>query len=232
MKNKLTFFSAIIITIAISCNSSAQKTTINVDVFQKAIHEKNIQLLDVRTITEFNSGHILNSLQANWNDKKEFADRTSHLKKDVPVYTYCLSGFRSGEATKWLLQNGFKEVYHLGGGIVAWKNKNLPIEGQKEVAQISLKEYESKISSSSKAVLVDFGATWCPPCKKMEPIITDLVKTHGAQFDLIKIDGGDQIDISNLMQIEAFPTFIIYKNGKEVWRKQGILSKEELLKHL
>ncbi len=219
---------SIIIFTTISCNSEAQKTNLNVETFHKAMQEKNIQLLDVRTIEEYNSGHIANSLQANWNNKKEFTDRTSHLKKDIPVYTYCVSGYRSGEATKWLLQNGFKEVYNLDGGIVAWKNKGLPTEGQKEVNQISLSEFFSKINTN-KTVLVDIGATWCPPCKQMEPIISDLIKSKIENLEILKIDGGEQTELTNQLNIEAFPTFIIYKNGKEVWRKQGIVSKETII---
>lgn len=228
----MNFFSAIIITIAISCNSTAQKTNLTVEEFKNGLKNEKAQILDVRSLEEYNSGHIQNAFLANWNIESQFIERINHLDKNKPVYTYCLSGIRSASATRWLLKNGFKEAYNLDGGISAWLRAGLDLEGKKEVKQISLQEYESKISSSNKTVLVDFGAIWCPPCKKMEPVLDSLVKTNGNQFDLIKIDGGEQIDITNLMQVEAFPTFIMYKNGKEVWRKQGIISKEEFIKNL
>lgn len=228
----MNFFSAIIITIAISCNSTAQKTNLTVEEFKNGLKNEKAQILDVRSLEEYNSGHIQNAFLANWNIESQFIERINHLDKNKPVYTYCLSGIRSASATRWLLENGFKEAYNLDGGISAWLRAGLDLEGKKEVKQISLQEYESKISSSNKTVLVDFGAIWCPPCKKMEPVLDSLVKTNGNQFDLIKIDGGEQIDITNLMQVEAFPTFIMYKNGKEVWRKQGIVSKEEFIKNL
>ncbi len=73
-----------------------------------------------------------------------------------------------------------------------------------------------------KTVLVDFNAVWCPPCKKMAPGLDSLVSTHGSQFVLVKIDGGNQTDICKELKVYKFPTFIIYKKGKEVWRKQGL----------
>jgi thioredoxin-like negative regulator of GroEL len=59
-----------------------------------------------------------------------------------------------------------------------------------------------------------------------------LQKTNGSAFTLIKIDGGAQTSLVNEMHIEEFPTFIIYKGGKPVWQKQGLLSKEDILKQL
>ena len=78
---------------------------------------------------------------------------------------------------------------------------------------------------TDKTVLVDFGAEWCPPCKKMAPIVDELEKEGNS---VIKIDGGTQKDLCKDMQISAFPTFIVYKNGAEIWRKTGVVSKEEL----
>lgn len=214
-----------------ACNTVAQQTNITVEDFQKAVQNNNSQILDVRTIEEYNSGHIPKALQANWNNRKEFTDRTSHLQKNKPVYTYCVSGFRSAEATKWLKENGFKEVYNLSGGMVAWNGNNLPVEGKTDVPQISIQEFQSKLNSS-ETFLVDIGAVWCPPCKKMEPVIEKLSKENTSIFKLITIDGGEQTELANQLKVDAFPTFIIYKKGKEIWRQQGIVSYETLLNQL
>ena len=94
-----------------------------------------------------------------------------------------------------------------------------------------MEEYLAQLKSD-KPVLVDIGAVWCPPCKKMEPVIKELIQSHGTQFKFVQIDGGVQESIIKELNASSFPTFIIYKNGKEVWRKEGIVSKEELLKNL
>lgn len=210
---------------------SQSGATISVIDFDKGIHQNNIQLLDVRTQKEYNSGHLKNSFLADWTDKKTFQERVQSLDKSKPVYTYCLSGGRSNAAAKWLRLNGFKEVYNLDGGIVAWKRSRKPVEGVQTAKPISSEAFFKSLPKN-KTVLVDIGAVWCPPCKKMEPVIKDLQKNKGNLFSLVNVNGGEQDELAKALKADSFPTFIIYKKGKEMWRKQGIVSKEELLAQL
>lgn len=212
-----------------SCNS---QTSTNVDVanFEQAIAKGNMQLLDVRTPGEYQSGHLSNALLANWNDDAEFKKRTEALDKSKPVYTYCLSGVRSAAATEWLRQQGFT-AYNLSGGINAWKKAGKPVEQATAVKQMSQAEYEAMISTN-KTVLVDISAVWCPPCKVMTPIVDSLAKAKGDKIVLVKIDGGDQTGLCKILNVNAFPTLIIYKQGKLVWQKEGIVSANEIAKQL
>jgi thioredoxin-like negative regulator of GroEL len=66
----------------------------------------------------------------------------------------------------------------------------------------------------------------------MEPILGELQKTKELDFILVKIDGGVHTDVMTTLNIEPIPFFIVYKNGKEVWRKQGMQTKEKLLKQI
>lgn len=210
-----------------ACNSQAQSTNLSVAEFEKGIAQINIQILDVRTPGEYQSGHLKNALLADWNNDAEFQQRVNALDKSKPVYTYCLSGGRSSAASQYLKQNGFT-TYNLSGGISAWKRENKPVEEAALVKQITLDEYFAQIPKD-KTVLVDFSAVWCPPCKKMAPVIDSLVKTHNSQFVLVKVNGGEQTDICKALRVEGFPTFIIYKQGKEVWRKEGIVKLKEFI---
>lgn len=81
-------------------------------------------------------------------------------------------------------------------------------------------------------MLVDFGAAWCPPCKQMEPVLEKLAKDLPGAFKLVKVDGGNDIDVMKSQKVEALPVFIIYKNGKETWRKQGVIELDVLKKAL
>lgn len=211
-----------------SCTSSAQNTNIEVMEFEKAISQPNVQLLDVRTAEEFASGHIKNALQADWNNDSQFEERVKALDKSKPLYVYCLSGGRSKSAMQWLMDNGFTNVYNLNGGIGAWDRAGKEIEGEQKVAAISWQKYLAMIPTD-KTVLVDVGATWCPPCKKMNPVIDSLI---ALKKTVVKIDGGTQPELCNKLKIDAFPVFIIYKNGKETKRLQGVLSMEVLKNEL
>jgi rhodanese-related sulfurtransferase len=199
--------------------------------FSSGIERPGIQLLDVRTAEEYKNGHIKNSLQANWNDNNEFQSRTGHLDKNRPVYVYCLAGGRSAAAAKWLRTEGFHEVFELKTGMNGWRQAGLPVESNANVASMTLADYE-KLVKGQLTVLVDFGASWCPPCKKMEPILAELQKEAGSRFTLVKVDGGTDVEVLKALKVEALPCFLIYKNGTLTWRHQGIASKEELLGNL
>jgi len=220
------FLSAFLFMITACSLNGQQANAINPDAFLKAISAGKIQVLDVRTADEYKSGHINNALQANWLDKNEFNDRTSHLDKNKTVYIYCLSGGRSGAAAEVLRTKGYN-VINLEGGINAWKRESKPLVGvDPNAKQTTMTSYEGQVRSTN-IVLVDFGAEWCPPCKKMEPVLDSFMKQNSKKLTLVKMDGGIETALMKSLNVEALPTFILYKNGKEVKRKQGLVTQEE-----
>jgi len=220
------FLSAFLLMITACSLNGQQANAINPDAFLKAMSAGEIQVLDVRTADEYKSGHINNALQANWLDKNEFNDRTSHLDKNKTVYIYCLSGGRSGAAAEVLRTKGYN-VINLEGGINAWKRESKPLVGvDPNAKQTSMASYEGQVRSTN-IVLVDFGAEWCPPCKKMEPVLDAFMKQNNKKLTLVKMDGGIETALMKSLKVEALPTFILYKNGKEVKRKQGLVTQEE-----
>lgn len=214
-----------------SCDAPAQNQNVNAEKFQQHTAAPGVQILDVRTAGEYQNGHIKNALQADWLQQDQFKDRVQYLDKTKPVLVYCASGGRSGKAAQWLEQNGFKQIENLEGGFTQWKLENKPVEGIENVIQLTGKEYEN-YTKVDGTVLVDFGAGWCPPCKLMVPVIDAVKSELKDKFKLVKVDGGVNTDIMKQLNVAALPTFIVYKNGKEVWRKQGITEKAELIKHL
>lgn len=208
-----------------------KKNELGTTDFETGIKVAGVQVLDVRTAGEYQSGHIKNALQADWTNQPQFMERIAFVDKTRPVYVYCLAGGRSHAAAEWMRKNGFSEVKELVGGINAWKRDNKPVEGASNEPQMTLAQYKASIPSN-KTVLVDFGAAWCPPCVQMNPVLDELVKDKDLKFQLIKIDGGVHTNLMKELKLEPIPVFILYKKGKEVWRHQGIISKEELRKIL
>lgn len=215
--------------ILFSCNAPAQNKNVDVSTFQQHLND-DVQLLDVRTMGEYSSGHIKNALLANWMDKKEFTQHVQYLDKEKAVLIYCASGSRSGQAAKWLAENGFKNIENLKGGFTEWKLENKPVEAERNVAQMTIDDYYNLLKND-KPVLVDFGAEWCPPCKIMQPVLDNLQNEMKDNFKLVKVDAMNTAVMQQL-DVSTLPTFVVYKNGKEVWRKQGIASKDELKKEL
>lgn len=230
------FFALCITTIMLpsffySCMAQSKKVLTAVEFEKEIAGKENIQLLDVRTPGEFFSGHLKNAMLADWNNKSEFDRRINFIDKTKPVYIYCLGGGRSSAAAAKMEKLGFENIIELKGGINAWKAANLPLDGQSNEKQLSIEDFKNSITAH-KTVLVDFGAAWCPPCKTMEPVLKSLEENNKGKFVIVKVDGGRDEDILKEYKVTALPVFIIFKDGKQVWRKDGIATEEEMASHL
>lgn len=212
--------------------SCAQKPSMDLTVdaakFSKAIAAPDAQILDVRTASEYQSGHIANALQANWLDPREFKNRTQYLDKSKTIYIYCQSGGRSASAQTALIQAGFN-VVNLEGGISNWRMQEMPIEGAGNKAQMRVVDFE-KLIESNEYVLVEIGALWCPPCRKMQPVVDGLKQSPPKPFYFLAVDGGQDMEVMQSVKTDDLPTFILYKSGIEVWRKVGVTPKEDFVK--
>ena len=209
-------------------NKSSIELTISTTAFSTAVKQPGAQILDVRTAGEYQSGHIANALQANWLDPKEFKNRTQHLDKSKMIYIYCQSGGRSASAQAALMEAGFK-VVNLEGGMSNWRMQQMPVEGKGNAVQMRVVDFE-KVLQSNQYVLVDIGAVWCPPCRKMQPVMDALKQTPPKPFYFLAVDGGQDMDVMKSVKADDLPTFILYKNGVEVWRKVGVAPKEDFEK--
>jgi rhodanese-related sulfurtransferase len=209
-----------------SCSAQTPQLLTVAD-FEKEINKDSVQLLDVRTPGEYANGHLKNTLLANWNDAKEFDRRIAFVDKNKPVYVYCLSGGRSAAAAEKMRKEGYLQVYELDGGINAWKAAEKPLVGKNNAPAMTIEAFNAAIQSSA-TVLVDFGAEWCPPCKKMEPILKSLQAHQAEKYTLLKVDGGHDDAILKQYHITALPVFILFKNGKQVWRRDGTATEEEI----
>lgn len=84
--------------------------------------------IDVRTQSDFESGHIINALHIPLAEMPKAADKLKK-HKDKPLVVYCSAGTLSGQAVKELKSMGFEQTHALKGGLSAWRGENLPVTG-------------------------------------------------------------------------------------------------------
>ena len=201
-----------------------------IDDFEKKYKETpNAQLIDVRTTGEYGGGHLPKAQNIDYKSA-DFTEKIQTLDKSKPVFLYCLSGGRSGEAMTILKQNGFNEVYNMGGGYLKWTSKMKPVEGVKPVDSKNAmsKEYLDKLLKGGKVVMLDFYATWCAPCLKMMPTVDKLKAELGDKVAIEKVDSDANKALVADFKVDEIPTFLIFKDGKMVIRAVGFQTDKAL----
>jgi thioredoxin 1 len=82
-------------------------------------------------------------------------------------------------------------------------------------------EFESLVLKSDVPVLVDFWATWCPPCRMIAPIVGEIHGELGGKVKVMKMDTDENPSTSMMLGIMSIPTVIIFKDGKPAERTVG-----------
>ncbi len=89
-------------------------------------------------------------------------------------------------------------------------------------------DYKETINSSG-LVLVEFYATWCSHCKHMMPLMEEVKKKIVGMAEVFQYDIDENEKIADDENVQTLPTFILYKDGKEVWRHSGEMTEEQLI---
>ena len=95
------------------------------------------------------------------------------------------------------------------------------------VLKITSENFEKEVLQSDKIVLVDFYADWCGPCKMLSPVV-DSVANENADIKIVKVNVDNAQDLAIKYQVMSIPTLVVIKNGQEINRSVGVVSKSEI----
>jgi thioredoxin len=116
-------------------------------------------------------------------------------------------------------------------GIINAVNLTVAAQHIAHLKQRIMASFESHIKGEIP-VVVDFFAEWCGPCKMMGPILHEVKEKVGERATVLKLDIDKSPYYSELYNIHAVPTVMIFKNGNVLWRKSGVASTHEILQQL
>lgn len=86
-----------------------------------------------------------------------------------------------------------------------------------------------EMTRSSDLVLVEFFATWCGHCRNMEPVVEQVGEMLQGKVDIVQLDIDTNQEAADAERVTGTPTFILYKNGRQVWRNSGEMPGDVLL---
>jgi thioredoxin 1 len=92
--------------------------------------------------------------------------------------------------------------------------------------------FDTDVLQSDKAVLLDFWAEWCGPCKMIAPILAEAADEYEDKLSVVKLNIDENPNIAQKFGIRSIPTLMIFKDGAPQAQKLGAMSKSQLTKFL
>ncbi len=97
-----------------------------------------------------------------------------------------------------------------------------------KLQQVTEQDFEAEVLLSELPVLVEFGATWCGPCKVVEPELLALAREYAGRAKVLTVDIDQSPFLARQLGIQSVPTFLVFHQGRPVSGKAGALKKAQL----
>ena len=91
--------------------------------------------------------------------------------------------------------------------------------------------FKKTVLDAKKTVLVDFNASWCPPCRALHPTLEELAD-ESDDYIIVSVDVDESPNLAQKYEVSSIPCLIVLKSGVEIERRVGLLPKKRLIKML
>ena len=103
------------------------------------------------------------------------------------------------------------------------------MENGKLVLEVDDATFDREVLRADGPVLVDFGAAWCGPCRRLEPIVEQVAKERAGTLKVVKVDIDASPEVARRYGVRAAPTLCVFRGGERTAQHVGLTNKEKVL---
>ena len=97
-----------------------------------------------------------------------------------------------------------------------------------KVPAINTESFASEVENNEGTVVVDFTATWCPPCKMLAPVLDRVAEKYDGQAKFVKVDIDENVEVAAKYGVQQIPNLLFFKNGEVVDQNIGFIAEGAL----
>ena len=102
----------------------------------------------------------------------------------------------------------------------------------KNTIQVTNSSFDQEVLQSAEAVIVDFYADWCGPCKMIAPALEEIATELSGTAKVVKVNVDDETELAQRFNIQSLPTLLYFQNGEVVNQLVGAASKKTIVSKL
>ena len=97
---------------------------------------------------------------------------------------------------------------------------------------VTEQNFDTEVIKSEKPVLVDFGAKWCGPCRKLTPVLDEIEEILSDRAKIVKVDADENRDLLKQYSVSGLPSLLVFKSGEPVERMTGLVPKSTIISNV